>query len=131
MWVQLPELHPRLLCRIRHILLYQRLWLHRNQLPAGQGEYVFGCIRFSFFAVLFYFTVFVSLQVCVVGALVHPVGSEWEEGCEKCTCTQLQDKGTLLHIAQCTPPVCDRTCPRVRHTDTHQTYTFALWVYNH
>lgn len=58
------------------------------------------------------------LQVCVVGGVVHPVGSEWKEGCEKCTCSQLQDKATLLHVAQCTPPVCDRTCPQVRHTHT-------------
>nr|XP_019934117.1 PREDICTED: von Willebrand factor [Paralichthys olivaceus] len=50
-------------------------------------------------------------KVCVVGGVIHPVGSEWEEGCEKCSCTQLQDKDTSLHIAQCTPPVCDRTCP--------------------
>uniref|UniRef100_A0A8D0ARC9 von Willebrand factor n=1 Tax=Sander lucioperca TaxID=283035 RepID=A0A8D0ARC9_SANLU len=51
-------------------------------------------------------------KVCVVGGVVHPVGSEWEERCEKCSCTQLQDKDTSLHIAQCTPPVCDRTCPQ-------------------
>uniref|UniRef100_A0A8C4DJ53 von Willebrand factor n=1 Tax=Dicentrarchus labrax TaxID=13489 RepID=A0A8C4DJ53_DICLA len=51
-------------------------------------------------------------MVCVVGGVVHPVGSEWEEGCEKCSCTQLQDINTSLHIAQCTPPVCDRTCPQ-------------------
>ncbi|XP_068596007.1 von Willebrand factor [Brachionichthys hirsutus] len=50
-------------------------------------------------------------KVCVVGGVVHPVGSEWEEGCEKCSCTQLQDKDTSLHVAQCIPPVCDRTCP--------------------
>ncbi|XP_035498752.2 von Willebrand factor isoform X2 [Scophthalmus maximus] len=49
--------------------------------------------------------------VCVVGGVIHPVGSEWEERCEKCRCTQLQDKETSLHVAQCTPPVCDRTCP--------------------
>ncbi|GAA6225493.1 von Willebrand factor-like [Lates japonicus] len=51
-------------------------------------------------------------KVCVVGGVIHPVGSEWEDGCEKCTCTQLQDRETSLHIAQCTPPVCDRNCPR-------------------
>ncbi|XP_041794165.1 von Willebrand factor [Chelmon rostratus] len=51
-------------------------------------------------------------KVCVVGGMVHPVGSEWEDRCEKCSCTQLQDKDTLLHIAQCAPPVCDRTCPQ-------------------
>uniref|UniRef100_A0A3Q1AV12 von Willebrand factor n=1 Tax=Amphiprion ocellaris TaxID=80972 RepID=A0A3Q1AV12_AMPOC len=50
-------------------------------------------------------------KVCVVGGVSHPVGSEWEEGCEKCSCTQLQDKDTSLHIAQCKPPVCDQTCP--------------------
>ncbi|XP_060891247.1 von Willebrand factor [Labrus mixtus] len=51
-------------------------------------------------------------EVCVVGGVVHPVGSEWDAGCEKCSCTQIKDKDTSLHIAQCTPPVCDRTCPR-------------------
>eukprot|EP00064_Thunnus_orientalis_P004368 superscaffoldBa00000394_g4379 len=50
-------------------------------------------------------------KVCVVGGVVHPVGTEWEEGCEKCSCTQLKDKDTSLHTAQCTPPVCERTCP--------------------
>ncbi|XP_042351593.1 von Willebrand factor [Plectropomus leopardus] len=50
-------------------------------------------------------------KVCVVGGVVHPVGSEWEEGCKKCSCSQLQDKDTSLHTAQCAPPVCDRTCP--------------------
>ncbi|XP_072241877.1 von Willebrand factor [Leuresthes tenuis] len=50
-------------------------------------------------------------KVCVVDGVIHPVGSEWEEGCQKCSCTQLQDKDTSLHIAHCKPPVCDRTCP--------------------
>ncbi|KAM9854763.1 von Willebrand factor [Aulostomus maculatus] len=50
-------------------------------------------------------------KVCVVGGVVHQVGSEWNAGCEKCSCTQLQDKDTKLHIAQCTPPVCEQTCP--------------------
>uniref|UniRef100_A0A3B4Y3U2 von Willebrand factor n=1 Tax=Seriola lalandi dorsalis TaxID=1841481 RepID=A0A3B4Y3U2_SERLL len=51
-------------------------------------------------------------KVCVVGGVIHPVGSEWKEGCERCSCTQLQDKETSLHTAQCTPPVCDRSCPQ-------------------
>ncbi|XP_071393775.1 von Willebrand factor [Centroberyx affinis] len=50
-------------------------------------------------------------KVCVVGGVVYPVGNEWEEACQKCSCTQLQDKQTSLHVAQCTPPVCDQTCP--------------------
>ncbi|XP_030587138.1 von Willebrand factor [Archocentrus centrarchus] len=50
-------------------------------------------------------------NVCVVGGVVHTVGSEWEEGCKKCTCTEQQDKDTSLHTAQCKPPVCDQTCP--------------------
>ncbi|MED6267407.1 hypothetical protein CHARACLAT_011798, partial [Characodon lateralis] len=50
-------------------------------------------------------------QVCLVGGVVHPVGSEWEDGCEKCRCTELQDRGTSLHVAQCNPPVCERNCP--------------------
>uniref|UniRef100_M3ZNL1 von Willebrand factor n=1 Tax=Xiphophorus maculatus TaxID=8083 RepID=M3ZNL1_XIPMA len=52
-------------------------------------------------------------KVCVVGGVVHPVGSEWEEGCEKCRCTELQDRDTSLHVAQCSPPVCNRNCPVV------------------
>uniref|UniRef100_A0A3Q4B0E0 von Willebrand factor n=1 Tax=Mola mola TaxID=94237 RepID=A0A3Q4B0E0_MOLML len=50
-------------------------------------------------------------KVCVVSGVVHSVGSEWENGCDKCTCSQQQDQLTSLHTAQCTPPVCDRTCP--------------------
>ncbi|KAM3869684.1 von Willebrand factor-like, partial [Diretmus argenteus] len=50
-------------------------------------------------------------KVCVVGGVVYPVGSEWEDACQKCSCTQLQDKHTSLHVAQCTPPVCDQNCP--------------------
>ncbi|NP_001265809.1 von Willebrand factor precursor [Oryzias latipes] len=50
-------------------------------------------------------------KVCVVDGMVHPVGSEWEEGCKKCSCTELQDKDTLLHVAQCKPLMCDLNCP--------------------
>ncbi|XP_061679970.1 von Willebrand factor isoform X2 [Syngnathoides biaculeatus] len=50
-------------------------------------------------------------KVCVVGNMVHPVGSSWDEGCEKCTCSQLLDKETSLHFAQCTVPPCQRSCP--------------------
>lgn len=50
-------------------------------------------------------------KVCVAGATVHPVGSQWDEGCKKCSCTQQQDADTSLHIARCEPPTCDRTCP--------------------
>eukprot|EP00066_Takifugu_rubripes_P015898 XP_011605164.1 PREDICTED: von Willebrand factor isoform X1 [Takifugu rubripes] len=51
-------------------------------------------------------------KVCVVGGVVHPLGTTWEEGCEKCSCTQLKDKTGSLYLAQCSPPVCDRTCPQ-------------------
>ncbi|CAL9695336.1 unnamed protein product [Knipowitschia caucasica] len=50
-------------------------------------------------------------KVCVVGAQVHLVGSEWEEGCNKCVCSQQQDVQSRLHVAQCTPPVCPTSCP--------------------
>ncbi|XP_061139991.1 von Willebrand factor [Syngnathus typhle] len=50
-------------------------------------------------------------KVCVVGDVVHPVGSKWDEGCKKCSCSQLQDKDTSLHIAQCSTPVCQWNCP--------------------
>lgn len=73
---------------------------------------------------------FLCLQVCVVGVVVHPVGSTWEEGCEKCSCTQLKDKNTSLHLAQCTAPTCDRTCPLVRHRKC-QTLTFDSGFYDH
>ncbi|XP_064878243.1 LOW QUALITY PROTEIN: von Willebrand factor [Oncorhynchus nerka] len=51
-------------------------------------------------------------QVCVVGGVVYRVGSQWEEGCEKCSCTHQQDTHTNLHITQCVPPVCDHSCPQ-------------------
>ncbi|CAB1323555.1 unnamed protein product, partial [Coregonus sp. 'balchen'] len=53
----------------------------------------------------------VCVGVCVVGGVVYRVGSQWEEGCEKCSCTHQQDTHTNLHIAQCVPPVCDHSCP--------------------
>ncbi|CAL8374175.1 unnamed protein product [Arctogadus glacialis] len=49
-------------------------------------------------------------KVCVVGGVVYPVGNQWEDGCQKCSCSQLQDQHTSLHIAQCVPPVCDQDC---------------------
>lgn len=76
------------------------------------------------------FWLFLCLQVCVVGAVVHPVGSTWEEGCEKCRCTQLKDKNTSLHLAECTPPVCERTCPLVSH-GKWKTFTFESGSCNH
>lgn len=60
----------------------------------------------------------------MVGGVVHQVGSTWEEGCEKCSCTQLKDKTGSLYSAQCTPPVCERTCPQVRCTKC-QTWTLC------
>ncbi|KAM6960602.1 von Willebrand factor [Aplochiton taeniatus] len=58
-------------------------------------------------------------KVCVVGGVAYPVGRQWKDGCETCTCTQLQDKNTHLHVAQCTPPVCDQTCsPGSTYTPT-------------
>lgn len=118
MCVQLPELHPHLSHRLHHILLYQRLRLHGDQMPARRGECVFALNCFALH-VGGIFCITASLQVCVVGDVVHSVGKQWDEGCERCSCTQLQDKDTLLHIAQCTPPVCERTCPPVRHTHPH------------
>ncbi|CAL8262169.1 unnamed protein product [Merluccius merluccius] len=50
-------------------------------------------------------------KVCVVGDVVHQVGSQWEDGCQQCSCSQLQDKHTSLHIAQCTTPACNQVCP--------------------
>ncbi|MEQ2160965.1 hypothetical protein GOODEAATRI_004842, partial [Goodea atripinnis] len=67
-------------------------------------------------------------QVCVVGGVVHPVGSEWEDGCEKCRCTELQDRGTSLHVAQCNPPVCERNCPLVNSTLEDGCYLYTCGV---
>lgn len=115
MCVQLPERHPILRCWFHHNLQYQWLWLHRNMVSARQSE-----CKSILFSLFLWLKITSScdclpLQVCVVGGVVHPVGSTWEEGCEKCSCTQLKDKTTSLHLAQCIPPVCDRTCPQVRH----------------
>ncbi|XP_057693186.1 von Willebrand factor [Corythoichthys intestinalis] len=59
-------------------------------------------------------------KVCVVGDVVHAVGSKWDEGCEKCTCTEMQDKVTSLHIAQCSTPMCQKNCP------LGSTYTLSI-----
>ncbi|KAM8861778.1 von Willebrand factor [Synchiropus picturatus] len=50
-------------------------------------------------------------KVCVVDGVVHPVGSEWEQGCEKCKCIQQQGLYASVYIARCSPPVCQRSCP--------------------
>ncbi len=61
--VQLQELHPHLSCWVHHILLHQWLWMHRNQLPARQGECVFGRSTIHFWAVPV-FSLLLSAGVC-------------------------------------------------------------------
>uniref|UniRef100_A0A8C7N5N4 von Willebrand factor n=1 Tax=Oncorhynchus kisutch TaxID=8019 RepID=A0A8C7N5N4_ONCKI len=58
-------------------------------------------------------------QVCVCVCVVYRVGSQWEEGCEKCSCTHQQDTHTNLHITQCVPPVCDHSCPLSGQKKSH------------
>ncbi|KAG7456027.1 hypothetical protein MATL_G00247310 [Megalops atlanticus] len=50
-------------------------------------------------------------KVCVVSGVVYQVGSEWEESCKTCTCTEHQDGATGLHIVQCVDKVCNQMCP--------------------
>ncbi|XP_072290554.1 von Willebrand factor [Eucyclogobius newberryi] len=50
-------------------------------------------------------------KVCVAGTQVYPVGSEWEDGCNKCVCIQELDPQSSLYVAQCAPAVCDTSCP--------------------
>ncbi|KAJ1165139.1 hypothetical protein NDU88_005568 [Pleurodeles waltl] len=51
-------------------------------------------------------------KVCVHQKIVYPVGSSWEEGCTKCTCTDMEDAVTGLRISECTQKVCDKDCPQ-------------------
>ncbi|KAK7891491.1 hypothetical protein WMY93_023454 [Mugilogobius chulae] len=50
-------------------------------------------------------------KVCVAGAQVHSVGSEWEDGCDKCVCSEQRDLHSSLHVSQCAPAACDTSCP--------------------
>jgi len=71
------------------------------------------------------------VQVCVVGNAVYRVRSQWADVCQTCTCswpTGLRTSLRAVPSAQCSPRVCDRSCPSVRNTHTHahaRTHTHA------
>lgn len=54
------------------------------------------------------------LQVCVHRGTIYPVGQFWEEGCDTCTCTDLEDAVMGLRVAQCSQKPCADSCRPVR-----------------
>ncbi|KAI4586247.1 hypothetical protein MJG53_004034 [Ovis ammon polii x Ovis aries] len=50
------------------------------------------------------------LQVCVHRGTIYPVGQFWEEGCDTCTCTDLEDAVMGLRVAQCSQKPCADSC---------------------
>lgn len=59
-------------------------------------------------------TATLCLQVCVHRGTVYPVGQFWEEGCDVCTCTDLEDSVMGLRVAQCSQKPCEDNCRSVR-----------------
>uniref|UniRef100_A0A674KF69 von Willebrand factor n=1 Tax=Terrapene triunguis TaxID=2587831 RepID=A0A674KF69_9SAUR len=51
-------------------------------------------------------------KVCVHRNVVYPIGKSWEEGCTDCTCTDMEDAVTGLHIAECLEKECSTICPQ-------------------
>ncbi|KAM9171971.1 von Willebrand factor isoform 2-T2 [Pangshura tecta] len=51
-------------------------------------------------------------KVCVHHNVVYPTGKSWEEGCTDCTCTDMEDAVTGLHIAECLEKGCSTICPQ-------------------
>uniref|UniRef100_A0A8D0WKY0 von Willebrand factor n=1 Tax=Sus scrofa TaxID=9823 RepID=A0A8D0WKY0_PIG len=49
-------------------------------------------------------------KVCVHRGTVYPVGQFWEEGCDVCTCTDLEDAVMGLRVAQCAQKPCEDSC---------------------
>lgn len=49
-------------------------------------------------------------KVCVHRGTVYPVGQFWEEGCDTCTCTDLEDAVVGLRVAQCSQKPCEDSC---------------------
>ncbi|XP_060046210.1 von Willebrand factor [Erinaceus europaeus] len=49
-------------------------------------------------------------KVCVHRGTIYPVGQFWEEGCDVCTCTDLEDAVVGLRVAQCSQKPCDEGC---------------------
>ncbi|XP_028823299.1 von Willebrand factor, partial [Denticeps clupeoides] len=50
-------------------------------------------------------------RVCVVEGVVYQVGRQWAGHCKTCSCTELKDDATGLHISQCRETVCNEICP--------------------
>ncbi|XP_050821053.1 von Willebrand factor isoform X3 [Gopherus flavomarginatus] len=51
-------------------------------------------------------------KVCVHHNVVYPTGKSWEEVCRDCTCTDMEDAVTGLHIAECLEKECNTICPQ-------------------
>ncbi|XP_057558106.1 von Willebrand factor isoform X2 [Hippopotamus amphibius kiboko] len=49
-------------------------------------------------------------KVCVHRGTIYPVGQFWEEGCDVCTCTDLEDAVMGLRVAQCSQKPCEDSC---------------------
>uniref|UniRef100_A0A8C6E4J9 von Willebrand factor n=1 Tax=Moschus moschiferus TaxID=68415 RepID=A0A8C6E4J9_MOSMO len=49
-------------------------------------------------------------KVCVHRGTIYPVGQFWEEGCDTCTCTDLEDAVMGLRVAQCSQKPCADSC---------------------
>ncbi|NP_001268235.1 von Willebrand factor precursor [Dasypus novemcinctus] len=49
-------------------------------------------------------------KVCVHRGTIYPVGQFWEEGCDVCTCTDMEDAVMGLRVAQCSQKPCEDGC---------------------
>ncbi|XP_061061840.1 von Willebrand factor [Eubalaena glacialis] len=49
-------------------------------------------------------------KVCVHQGTIYPVGQFWEEGCDVCTCTDLEDAVMGLRVTQCSQKPCGDSC---------------------
>uniref|UniRef100_A0A8C8XT74 von Willebrand factor n=5 Tax=Panthera TaxID=9688 RepID=A0A8C8XT74_PANLE len=49
-------------------------------------------------------------KVCVHRGTIYPVGQFWEEGCDVCTCTDMEDAVMGLRVAQCSQKPCEDNC---------------------
>ncbi|XP_053574707.1 von Willebrand factor [Bombina bombina] len=49
-------------------------------------------------------------KVCVFKNNVYAVGSTWEDGCKNCSCTDMVDAVTKLHIVECLQRKCQKDC---------------------
>ncbi|KAM4748779.1 von Willebrand factor [Rhinophrynus dorsalis] len=49
-------------------------------------------------------------KVCVHKNNVYPVGHSWDDGCTSCSCTDMEDFVTGLHVAECLVKKCNKNC---------------------